>query len=140
MSTKKLTNAFPKSISIDGLCIEPMEMEGSPTTYSIGYGDGKFGTLWLADGFKTLAVAEQFKDDVPKLYKLVTTDDADVVALFNGYNNHITKFNNEGYMRRDDFNTPEKYEALIKGIQLSIATLIRNKLNVYAKLYMFDND
>ena len=32
MSTKKLTNAFPKSISVDELCIEPMEMEGSPTT------------------------------------------------------------------------------------------------------------
>ena len=140
MSTKKLTNVFPKSISIDELCIEPMETEGSPTTYSIGWGDGKFGTLWLIDGIKTLDLAETIKNEVPKLYKLVTTDDADVVALFNGYNNHITKFNDEGYMRRDDFNTPETYEAFIKGIQLSIATLIRNKLNVYAKLYMFDND
>ena len=140
MSTKKLTNAFPKSISVDELCIEPMEMEGSPTTYSIGYGDGKFGTLWLIDNIKTLDLAEAIKNEVPKLYKLTTESDANVVSLFNVYNNHIAKFDDEGYMRRGDFDTPETYEAFVKGIQISIATIMRNRLTVLAKITYADND
>lgn len=139
MSTKKLTNAFPKSISVDELCIEPMEMEGSPTTYSIGYGDGKFGTLWLIDGIKTLDFAEAIKDEVSKLYDMAISD-VDVVALLNTYNNHITKFDDGGYMRRADFNTPETYEAFIKGIQISIATIMRNRLIILAKCICVDND
>ena len=138
MSTKKLTNAFPKSISIDELCIEPMEMEGSPTTYSIGYGDGKFGTLWLIDNIKTLDLAKNLKNDVSKLYDMAISD-VDADALLNTYNNHITKFNDEGYMRRGDFDTPETYEAFVKGIQISIATILKNKLTVLAKFVCVDN-
>lgn len=87
------------------------------------------GNLLVCDRCRS---EEEAIDLLPKILDFYNNDlwnDHVLLSLMIRYTNHIQKYNNEGWMRRGDFTTPETYEAFIKGIETSIRGYILETIN-----------
>lgn len=146
-----MKNVFRETISINDLEIEKEEYSASfgerKPDYSIELNIEGSMYMTLVSGIYTEDEAKNMLSDVVDYYNNRLWENRTLLHLMACYNNHIRKFNNDGWKVRVDFDTPEKYEAFILGIRYSIISLIFvlmsqkfNKLYKIEKSQIFNTD
>ncbi len=112
----KIDNVDDIKITVDSCCADfPIEVS--------------FETLNLIDRFWTAEDANYRKNEIMEFYNEELWDDPVLLNLMVRYIHHIKSYNDEGWTRRGDFNTPELYKAFITGLEMSIRGYITEKMN-----------
>lgn len=124
-----MENTFKGTITVDDLKIEMNEygdfFGGREPDYSIGIkNENGIMTAILVDNISSEDEAKNILNDIVDYYNNRLWDNQTILHLMANYNNHIKKYNNEGWKNRGDFDTPEKYESFITGLKRSITNSI----------------
>ena len=146
-----MENTFRGTITVDDLEIEMNKygdfFGGREPDYSIGIKNEEgIMTAILVDNIPSEDEAKNMLNDIVDYYNNRLWDNQTILHLMANYNNHIKKYNNEGWKNRGDFDTPEKYESFITGLKRSITNSIYilmtqkfGKLHKIKKSQIFNN-